>query len=149
MEYSQISFTQIVYPYFIGVIGLETVCRFCFVPSASFFEFADTIFDLSVATISCISCLPVFVCFEVVIVHLLFSISNTFDWMFFAYAGCGKFQPINAPIANQNSVSNIVFSFVIVIVLGMTVMAPGDDPVFEQILGWTASMLVLLIVFSL
>ena len=32
-------------------------------------------------------------------------------WMALLKSGCGKFQPINAPITNQNNVSNMTCSF--------------------------------------
>jgi hypothetical protein len=61
------------------------VCRFFFESGESFLELTELIsFDLSVANISCISCLPVFVCFKFAMIHLLFNISKNFGWMFFA-----------------------------------------------------------------
>tara|TARA_Y100000385_G_C12799255_1_gene511091 strand:+ start:166 stop:414 length:249 start_codon:yes stop_codon:yes gene_type:complete len=41
--------------------------------------------------------------------------SRTLSWMNFAYAGCGKFQPINIPNNMNNIVSMIIINIIYIL----------------------------------
>ena len=48
---------------------------------------------------------------RVLLYYFFLKRSSNLAWIALLKSGCGKFQPINAPITNQNNVSNMTCSF--------------------------------------